>query len=52
VTYVSDVDSISMVHKAQSREGFARGAIRAAEWIMGRPGVHTMRDVLGLDALV
>jgi 4-hydroxy-tetrahydrodipicolinate reductase len=52
VTYVSDVDSISMVHKAQSREGFARGAIRAAEWIIGRPGVHTMRDVLGLDALV
>jgi 4-hydroxy-tetrahydrodipicolinate reductase len=49
VTYISDVDSISLVHKAANRQGFARGALQAAEWLMHRKGVFTMRDVLGLD---
>jgi 4-hydroxy-tetrahydrodipicolinate reductase len=51
VTYVSDVDSISLVHKAVNREGFARGALLAAEWIVGKKGVFTMQDVLGLEEL-
>ena len=51
VSYVSAVDHISMVHKAVNREGFAKGAILAAEWIHGRQGVFTMQDVLGLPGL-
>jgi len=51
VSYISDVDSISLVHKAVNREGFARGAILAAEWIVDRKGVFTMSDVLGLDQM-
>lgn len=51
VTYVSDVDSISLVHKAANRQGFARGALLAAEWLVDKKGVFTMQDVLGLDAL-
>lgn len=42
-------ERIELSHKASSRAIFARGAIRAAEWLSGRePGVYAMRDVLGL----
>jgi 4-hydroxy-tetrahydrodipicolinate reductase len=34
-----------------NREGFARGALLAAEWIVGKKGVFTMQDVLGLEEL-
>jgi 4-hydroxy-tetrahydrodipicolinate reductase len=51
VTYVSDVDSISLVHKAVNRNGFARGALLAAQWVVDRKGVFTMRDVLGLERI-
>jgi 4-hydroxy-tetrahydrodipicolinate reductase len=49
VFYNSDVDSIAIKHTANNREGFALGAVLAAEWLIGKSGVFTMKDVLGLD---
>lgn len=46
VKYFSDVDEIEIVHKALSRQGFAMGALTAAEWIQGKKGVFTMKDML------
>lgn len=46
VTYTSEVDSVEIRHEAFSREGFALGAVIAAEWIIGRKGIFSMRDVL------
>jgi 4-hydroxy-tetrahydrodipicolinate reductase len=46
VTYNSIVDSIEIKHTAHNRDGFALGAIIAAEWIVGKHGVFTMKDVL------
>jgi 4-hydroxy-tetrahydrodipicolinate reductase len=43
-------DSLTLVHTAHSREGFARGALIAAHWLPGRKGVFSMRDVLGIPA--
>ena len=48
VTYNSSVDSIEIKHTAHNREGFALGAILAAEWLVGKSGVYTMKDVLAL----
>jgi len=48
VAYNSDVDSIEIKHTAHSREGFALGAVVAAEWLVGKNGVYSMKDVLGL----
>ena len=48
VFYTSDVDTIEIKHTAHSREGFALGAVIAAEWIFGKKGIFTMKDVLGL----
>ena len=47
VTYDSPIDSIEIKHTAHSREGFASGAVLAAEWIIGKKGVFSMNDVLG-----
>lgn len=42
-------ERVELTHRAHSRELFARGALRAAQWLSGRePGLYTMRDVLGL----
>ena len=46
VLYKSKVDSIEIKHVANSREGFALGAVIAAEWIKDKTGVFTMKDVL------
>jgi 4-hydroxy-tetrahydrodipicolinate reductase len=46
VKYVSVVDEIEIIHKAHSREGFALGAVLAAEWIVGREGIFGMNDLL------
>jgi 4-hydroxy-tetrahydrodipicolinate reductase len=46
VTYNSTVDTIEIKHTAHNREGFALGAVIAAEWIVGKQGVFTMKDVL------
>lgn len=47
VTYSSTIDTIKISHEAHSREGFALGALTAAEWIVGKRGFFTMQDVLG-----
>lgn len=48
VMYDSEVDSIEIKHTAHSREGFALGAVVAAEWLYGKKGIYSMKDVLGL----
>ncbi len=48
VSYNSEVDTIEIKHIAHNREGFALGAVIAAEWIQGKKGVFTMKDVLDL----
>lgn len=48
INYESEVDSISIKHTAHSREGFALGAVIAAEWIHDKTGVYTMKDVLNI----
>ncbi len=47
VTYNSPIDTIEISHTAHSREGFATGAVLAAEWIFGKKGVFSMKDMLG-----
>lgn len=49
VNYGSAVDNIQIKHEAHNREGFALGAVIASEWIQGKKGVFTMRDVLNLS---
>lgn len=46
VSYESAIDRINIEHKAYNRDGFALGALLAAEWIVGKTGVFTMNDVL------
>ncbi|WP_047789665.1 4-hydroxy-tetrahydrodipicolinate reductase [Tenacibaculum mesophilum] len=48
VTYNSEVDTIDIKHTAHNRQGFALGAVIAAEWLNNKTGVFTMRDVLNL----
>lgn len=48
VTYTSEVDTIDIKHTAHNRDGFALGAVIAAEWLVGKHGIFTMKDVLGL----
>lgn len=48
IEYKSVVDSIEIKHTAHNREGFALGAIIAAEWLRNKTGVFSMRDVLNL----
>ncbi|SHI32712.1 4-hydroxy-tetrahydrodipicolinate reductase [Algibacter luteus] len=48
VTYESEVDTINIEHIAHTRQGFALGAVIAAEWIAGKTGVFTMNDVLNI----
>jgi 4-hydroxy-tetrahydrodipicolinate reductase len=48
VWYDSEVDSIEIKHTANNRKGFALGAVVAAEWILGKKGVFTMKDVLNI----
>jgi len=48
VFYNSEIDSIEIKHTAHNREGFALGAVIAAEWIVGKRGIFTMKDVLDL----
>jgi 4-hydroxy-tetrahydrodipicolinate reductase len=48
ISYKSGTDTLEIKHAAHNREGFAIGAIIAAEWIIGKKGVFTMKNVLGL----
>lgn len=46
ISWTSPVDVISIEHRALSRDGFALGAVIAAEWLSANPGVHSMDDLL------
>ncbi len=46
VRYTSDVDTLTLEHRAHNRTGFALGAVLAAEWLIGKVGVFTMCDLL------
>jgi 4-hydroxy-tetrahydrodipicolinate reductase len=50
VTFAIDGERVEITHRATDRITFARGALRAAEWLQRRPpGLYSMDDVLGLD---
>lgn len=49
IVYDSDVDSITITHDAKSREGFALGAVIAAEFTAGKKGFYTMQDLLKFE---
>lgn len=48
IWYTSEVDTIEIKHTAHNRKGFALGAVIAAEWIVGKTGVFSMKDVLNI----
>ncbi len=49
VWFATEGERVEIVHKASSRMTFAKGAVRAADWLMQqRPGLYDMQDVLGL----
>ncbi|PCI32976.1 MAG: 4-hydroxy-tetrahydrodipicolinate reductase [Flavobacteriaceae bacterium] len=48
VFYESEVDNITIKHTAHNRQGFALGAVIAAEWLQDKTGTFTMKDVLGI----
>jgi 4-hydroxy-tetrahydrodipicolinate reductase len=49
VSFAGPGERLELTHRASSREIFARGALRAAQWIIGKPaGLYSMQDVLGL----
>jgi 4-hydroxy-tetrahydrodipicolinate reductase len=47
IGFDSASDTITLRHTARSREGYARGALQAAQWIAGKKGVFEFREVLG-----
>lgn len=49
IKYESDIDQIELKHLAKNRNGFATGAILAAEWIQNKKGIFTMTDMLKID---
>lgn len=48
VSYTSEIDTLSIKHEAHTREGFAMGALLAAEWLKDKKGIYSMKDVLNL----
>ena len=49
VIFAANGERLELAHKASSRETFASGALRAAQWVVGKkPGIYDMQDVLGL----
>jgi len=48
INYSSQIDNIEMIHTSKSRDGFALGALIAAEWIIDKKGVFSMKDLLNL----
>jgi len=50
VIFAGQGERVELTHRASSRETFARGALRAARWVIGKPaGLYDMRDVLGIS---
>ncbi len=52
IRYSSAIDDIEITHTAHNRQGFALGAVIAAEYLNGKQGVYSMRDVLNLPSWV
>ena len=50
VIYKSDIDEIKIKHAAVNREGFGLGAVIAAEWLIGKKGIFSMKDVLNINS--
>ena len=49
VVFASAGERLELTHRASSRDTFAAGALRAAQWVAGKkPGIYDMQDVLGL----
>lgn len=48
IYYQSEIDTITIAHEAHNRIGFASGAVLAAEWLAGKSGLFSMKDVLGI----
>ena len=48
ILYLSDIDNIEIKHTAHNRKGFAAGAVLAAEFLAGKKGIYSMKEVLGL----
>ena len=46
LTYDGPHETVSLSHVARSRQGFAAGALAAAEWLPGRPGIHSFETML------
>lgn len=46
VNYISEIDKITIKHEAFGRQGFVLGAVKAAEFINGKKGVYSMKDLL------
>ncbi len=46
IGFDSAADTITLTHTARSREGFARGALKAARWVVGKKGFHEFGDIL------
>jgi len=50
VIFAADGERVELTHRASSRQTFANGALRAAQWVNGRAaGLYSMQDVLGLE---
>ena len=47
----STYEQMTLRHEARDRRVFADGALRAAQWLIGKRGVFTMRDVLGFSEI-
>lgn len=46
ITFDSPEDTITLTHQARNRNGFAKGAVKAAEWLIGKEGIYTMDDLI------
>lgn len=51
VTYRSNIDDIQIKHQAHNRQGFALGAVIAAEWIKNKKGIFSIKEVLGVSSM-
>jgi 4-hydroxy-tetrahydrodipicolinate reductase len=49
VGFDSEADTITLVHTARNRQGFAEGAVMAAEWLNGRKGFYDFREIFGSE---
>ncbi|MGB1308750.1 MAG: 4-hydroxy-tetrahydrodipicolinate reductase [Oceanihabitans sp.] len=49
IQYKSEIDTIQIKHTAHNRQGFALGAVIAAEWLVNKTGVYSMKDVLNIS---